>query len=96
MSPLEARCAEIRAMRRQPAEPVEVIARVSDMTGIPAADILHTTKHSPAATEARHLAMFECRRSGLTLDAIARAFGRDRSTVIHAVRKETARREGRP
>lgn len=35
---------------------------------------------------ARHMAMAVCRRSGLTVTMIGRLFGRDHSTVVHAVK----------
>ena len=96
MLTLEQRCAAVRQMRHQSVEAIEVIQRVSYLTGVACADILHTSQHSARATAARHVAMYECRAGGMTFAAISEAFGRDRSTVIHAVRKETARREGRP
>jgi chromosomal replication initiator protein len=51
-------------------------------------DDLLSTSRSPRITRARHLAMYLARElSGLSLAQIARAFRRDHSTVLHAVRR---------
>jgi chromosomal replication initiator protein len=52
-------------------------------------DLLSPSR-SPRITRARHLAMYLARElSGLSLADIARAFRRDHSTVLHAVRRVT-------
>lgn len=45
--------------------------------------------------DARHLAMYRLRNErGLSLPKIGQIFGRDHSTVIHAIRKVEAKRKG--
>ena len=49
---------------------------------------LRSTSRTPHVTRARHLAMYLARQlTGLSLAEIARAFDRDHSTVLHAIRR---------
>jgi chromosomal replication initiator protein len=57
-------------------------------------DELLSTSRASRVTRARHLAMYLAReRTGLSLAAIARAFHRDHSTVLHAIRRVDAELE---
>ena len=53
--------------------------------GLKAEDVLCGARGSPAQARARHIAMYLLRAGlGMSLSRVARAFGRDRSTVSYA------------
>jgi chromosomal replication initiation ATPase DnaA len=75
-----------------------IIEMVVKKTGIPYAEIVGATRKRAVAV-ARHEAMYEVRtrRPDLSLPKIGRLFGgRDHTTVLYAVRKVEAEREGQP
>jgi len=62
-----------------------IIRVVSDRFGVRPVDIVSRRRHSEIALP-RHVAMFIARAlTGASFSVIARSFGRDHSTVIHAV-----------
>ena len=66
---------------------------VASIQGISRADLL-SAKRTPQVARARHLAMFLSRElTPLSLVQIAREFGRDHSTVIHAIRAVAKKNE---
>jgi chromosomal replication initiator protein len=68
----------------------DAVARVA---GVPRAEIL-SPRRTPRVAQARQLAMYLCRElTPLSLAEVARAFDRDHSTVMHAVRAVSARIE---
>lgn len=72
----------------------EVVAAVARETGISKAAI-YSKKRGEMVDRARQIAMFVARRQEIPEVAIARAFGRERSTVNHNVNLE-AKRRGKP
>lgn len=74
-----------------------IIERVSTAFGIPYREVMGASRTREVAA-ARQVAMYEVRkaRPDLSLPQIGRIFGRDHTTVIHAVRKvEGAQSDGR-
>lgn len=65
---------------------------VSRATGITEAEIVGRSRVRPLV-RARQLVAFVARRDGATYGQIAKALRRDRTTIIHGVRAEAARRE---
>ena len=68
--------------------PAEILAKCSEMFGIPVDEIIGTSRRRQLVT-ARHIAMYVMRElTELSFPAIASKFGdRDHTTVIHAVNK---------
>lgn len=65
----------------------DIIDAVAEVTGVPRTDIMSTDRH-PRVAIPRQIAMFLARESGsYSFPAIARAMGRNHSTVIHGIRK---------
>lgn len=62
-----------------------IVAKVARRTALPAGAILGRGRTAEVAA-ARHRAMRALRAMGYSFPEIGRAFGRDHSTVIHAVR----------
>ncbi len=61
---------------------------------VPLAELRASTRRSPAAAFARQSAMYLAHVTlGLRYTAVARAFGRDRTTAAHAVRLVEERRD---
>lgn len=81
-----------RAGRGIPSELARLIEVVSHATGYPVADIVGRDRKA-ALVEARYLAAFEAQEAGFSHAVIARALGRDRSTIAHGIRAEAQRRE---
>lgn len=69
----------------------QIIDAVAEATGIPAKRILGTNRDAPTA-RARQIVMYEARQAGLSYPQIARAMGKDHTTIIHGVRAEEQRR----
>jgi hypothetical protein len=61
--------------------------------GIPREDLISPSRTQRLA-RIRQLAMWRCRQAGVSFPEIGRHFGRDHSTVLHAVRKIEAERGG--
>jgi len=75
------------AERRKPAIGFEaIVIATAEICGVAAEDIRSPAQRSREVTDARHVAMAVMRRCGYSNAAIARLFGRDRSTVIHSLR----------
>ncbi len=69
-------------------------ALVAYALGLHTEDILAVERGSPAICRARHIAMYLMHAGlGLSLGRVARAFGRDRSTIGHACRQIEAARD---
>lgn len=66
-----------------------LIRRAAKEAGVPVAVILGSSRMGPVA-RARHRAMAEAWSAGWSKRRISRAFARDRSTVLYAVRKRLA------
>jgi chromosomal replication initiation ATPase DnaA len=62
-----------------------IVKAVSATSGIPVANILGRGRPK-AVSDARQVAYYVSRSLGHSYPAIARAFGRDRATIIHGVR----------
>lgn len=61
---------------------------VAEMMAVPMLDLCGNTRGGPQAAFARQAAMYLCHAVfALQVNAIAKAFGRDRSTVRHAIRR---------
>lgn len=61
---------------------------VAEMMAVPLLDLCRNTRGDPRAAFARQAAMYLCHAVfALHANAIAKAFGRDRSTVRHAIRR---------
>lgn len=71
----------------------EIMERVADRTGIHPDEIISRAQHRDIS-QARQAVMYEANASGNSVRQIARFFGYDRSTVIHGIRAEKARRKG--
>lgn len=71
-----------------------VVAAVARHTGISAAMILSSSR-TQAVTYARHLSMYLLWKQGESIMALGGLFDRDRSTVLHAVRRIDAERRNR-
>jgi len=69
----------------------EIVAEVSDATGIPA-DEITGTRGKPHVSRARQVVMYVAWRNGFTKSEIGRALGRDHTTVMHGVCAEAGRR----
>ena len=80
----------IRSVARR--EVICIIKEVALATGFTPRQIVSQDR-TKAIVHARHLAMFEAKEAGASLGEIGRAFGRDHTSVIHAVRAERERRE---
>ncbi len=76
------------------AEGQTTIARVAAHTGISASVILGRSR-TMAVTYARHLAIYLLWKQGESIMALGGLFDRDRSTVLHAVRRIEAERYNR-
>ena len=70
------------------------IAKVAAYTGIPEAVILGQWR-TQTVTYARHLAMYLLWKQGESIMMLGGLFDRDRSTVLHAVRRIEAERHNR-
>lgn len=67
---------------------------VAEMMAVPLLDLCRNTRGDPHAAFARQTAMYLCHAVfALQVNAIARAFGRDCSTVRHAIRRIDCDRE---
>jgi chromosomal replication initiation ATPase DnaA len=67
---------------------------VAEMTGVRLTQLCASLRGGVQAAFARQMAMYLCRVVyGMTLSEIARAFGRDRSTAAHAIRRIEEARE---
>jgi chromosomal replication initiation ATPase DnaA len=65
-----------------------VQATVSHVMGVPLGDLCAVTRRRPEAAFARQAAIYLCHVVfGIGITDVARAFGRDPSTVIHAIRR---------
>lgn len=72
-----------------------IIEEVSNQTMIPVRDILSKKRDRPTA-HARQLCFYRIRHEcNYSLPAIGRLFDRDHTTVLHGIRQETKRREGK-
>jgi chromosomal replication initiator protein len=84
------------AVSRRPGAEVDVEAiqeAVAAVLDVPRSELL-SARRTPRVAQARQLAMYLCRDlTPLSLAQIARAFDRDHSTVLHAVRAVSARIE---
>lgn len=70
-----------------------IMAVVERAAGASRDDLLGPSRRQPLATY-RHIAFFLGRTQyGATVSALGRAFGRDRATVLHGVRRVAARCE---
>lgn len=69
----------------------EIVAQVAELTCLPAKDIMGRSRKAPIA-QARFLVWFVARQQGMTLQQIARAFGRDHTTILHGIQREEAAR----
>ena len=69
----------------------EIVQQVSDFTCISVKDIMGKSRKAPIA-RARFLCWFVARQQGMTLQQIARAFGRDHTTILHGIQREEAAR----
>ena len=66
---------------------------VSSVLGVPRSELL-SSRRTPRIARARQLAMYVARElTPLSLAQIAREFDRDHSTVLHAIRSDSQRRE---
>lgn len=65
---------------------------VSVQTGIPSRQFYALTRDRGEVSEARQLIMFAAHRGGVSIRQIAIALNRDRSTVLHGIRREAERR----
>ncbi|MFQ5351903.1 MAG: chromosomal replication initiator protein DnaA [Candidatus Binatia bacterium] len=73
--------------RARPITPEEIIRATAATFDLPADDLLAPTRRQPIAV-ARQVAMYLCRDfTDLSLPALGKIFGRDHSTVHHAVNK---------
>ncbi len=74
-----------------------VIAAVAAAYKLPSIDLV-SSRRDPLIIEARHVAMWMCRRVlRLSLAQIGRQFGdRDHSTILHAIRKTELRSRAEP
>ena len=70
---------------------LELIDAVSAETGIPAKQIRGRCRKAHIV-RARQIVMYEARQLGLSYPQIARAMGKDHTTIIHGVRAEEQRR----
>lgn len=65
-----------------------VQATVSHAMGVPLRALCATTRRSPRAALARQMAMYLCHVVfSISVTNVARAFGRDPSTVVHALQR---------
>ena len=71
-----------------------IIPRVAAYTGIPEAVILGRSR-TQAVAYARHLSMYLLWKQGESIMALGGLFDRDRSTVLHAVRRIEAEQRNR-
>ena len=69
----------------------KIVAQVADLTCLPAKEIMGRSRKAPIA-QARFLCWFVARQQGMTLHQIARAFGRDHTTILHGIQREEAAR----
>lgn len=69
----------------------EIVAQVADLTCLSAKEIMGRSRKAPI-TQARFLCWFVARQQGMTLHQIARAFGRDHTTILHGIQREEAAR----
>ncbi len=84
----------ITARHHAPAAAKTVIIVVAAVLRLPVRDIEAATRSSPRVARGRQLAMYLAHvAAGLSLSAVGRAFGRDRTTVAHACRVVEERRE---
>ena len=61
---------------------------VAEVMGVPLLDLCRNTRGDSHAALARQMAMYLCHAVfAVSINAIAGAFGRDRSTVRHAIRR---------
>ncbi len=74
-----------KAMAVRPAEFEAVLAWVIAESGLPRADILSQSRTEPLTTW-RQIAMVRCCELGMSRPEVGRYFGRDQSSVTHAVR----------
>lgn len=84
--------ADLRVRTVAHREIARIIKDVALATGFTPRQIVSQDR-TKAIVHARHLAMFEAKEAGASLEEIGRAFGRDHTSVIHAVRAERERRE---
>ncbi|MCC2113858.1 MAG: hypothetical protein KDJ16_17610 [Hyphomicrobiales bacterium] len=71
-----------------------VVIVVAAVLRLPVRDIEAATRSSPRIARGRQLAMYLAHvGTGLSMSAVGRAFGRDRTTVAHACRVVEERRE---
>lgn len=70
------------------------VARVAAHTGIPE-DVILGRWRTQTVTYARHLAIYLLWKQGESIMALGGLFDRDRSTVLHAVRRIGAERHNR-
>lgn len=89
------RSAEAEIETRRIAPPVFLVLEqawlvqvtVAHVTGVPLQELCARTRSSPKAAFARQIAMYLSHTVfTMNLADVARAFGRDRSTAVHAVR----------
>lgn len=67
---------------------------VAEVTGVALAEVFGTERGTAKAAFARQMAMYMCRLVfAMSFGEIAMAFGRDRSTAAHAVRRIEEARE---
>ena len=82
---------DIRATRTPRATVRMIASEVSEITGVPASEILGR-RRAQEVCHARELVCYVARRTGMTYSQIGRALNRDHSTIIHAVANECIRR----
>lgn len=71
-----------------------IVSLVADACSVPGRDLMRPNRGSPAVSRARQIAMYLAAVDlELTMTAIAAFFGRDRTTVGHAVRVIEDRRD---
>lgn len=82
--------------RRRQAPSAAVIADVAEFYGVTVAEIL-SPRRERRLSEPRHVAMWcAARLTGQSLPQLARAFRRDHTTIMYAVREVTKRRAANP
>lgn len=64
----------------------ELVREASQLSGVPVSEIMGKTRKQPI-TRIRQYAMWKARQQNYTLEAIGHFFGRDHTTIAHAVER---------